>query len=136
MNSRQRNIHKWTWILIAVLIPVTGFLALKSISVVSAERSAHFTTNEDRSFFWTDNMELAAKVESEESVLAIKLHKPLKSASTLVYSLDGNGNKGQLLGQLNGTGEYWFQLSERPDGIVLYDMLKEVEIEKLEFSWE
>ena len=124
--------------MIVLAIPVISFLALRGVTFSKTEGSAQFTGIEYDSFVLTENQELGAMVEGEGegSELMIKLFKPLKSASTLVYSIDDNGNQGKLLGQVSGIGEYSFELSAPTRGIILYDAIKEVEIEKLEFSWE
>ncbi len=73
---------------------------------------------------------------SDETLLHIRLKKPLKFPSALVYTLDKWGNKDQFLGQLHGIGDYEFPLTSSFEGILFYDAIKEEEIEKLEFSWD
>ena len=138
MNRRQQNIHKWSWLLIVLAMPVVSFIALRGISETKVESSTLLRPDQDSSLVLTEKGELGAILEDREgsSELIIKLFQPLKSASTLVYSADGNGEKGTLLGQLQSVGEYSFMLSERPEGIILYDAIKATEIEKLEFKWE
>ena len=51
----------------------------------------------------------------------------------MVYSIDINGNKKQIIGQLTTVGIYSFKLEESVKGVIIYDVLKDKLITKLNF---
>lgn len=138
MNKGQRRTHRTTWLLIAVSIPVLIFIALNGRSFVDMN---DFITSDlmekgtslviEREGFST-----AIVTENKRSQLLINLNQPLKHPSALVYTIDDNGNMDELLGQLQGVGTYSFDLPEAFSGILIYDKIKDVEIEKMVFSWD
>jgi len=72
-------------------------------------------------------------VSKNNNTLSLRLKSPLKSASSLVYSCDAQGNKLMLLGQVDSNKMYQFSLQEDIQGVLIYDGIKNKTITKLLF---
>ena len=71
-----------------------------------------------------------------ENYLEIILKSTLKSASSVVYEVDVDGKKTNILGQLTTAGLYKFNINKTPKGILVYDELKKASITKFSFKWD
>ncbi|MDT0605444.1 hypothetical protein [Croceitalea rosinachiae] len=118
MIASQRKSHKYVWLIIAIVIPVMLFFAIKDLD---------FSTTSNNS----KKEQLTASFN--HSKVQIQLRQPLQSPSPLVYELNANGKPGKILGQLNGIGNYKFSTSSTAKGIVVKDGIKNEELFKIEF---
>lgn len=138
MTNGQRRAHKYFWISIVIVLPLLIFSAVRHLSF--GPQSPYLTTESElgnNALVVEQDWIRTAVVEKKDSyALHIRLKKPLKHPSALVYTLDQMGQRDQLLGQLQGIGDYEFTLDTSFEGILLYDAIKEENIEKLEFSWD
>ena len=138
MTNGQRKVHKYIWLGMALILPLLIFMSVRHIKfnsgVAEASSSAELTPN--ALVVEQDWIRTAIVDTKDGNTLHLRLKKPLKHPSALVYALNDQGQKGDLLGQLQGIGDYEFKINSSFGGILIYDAIKEVEIEKLEFSWD
>ncbi len=138
MNFRQRRTHKYIWVVLVLLMPILFALAIWDLSYGPEEQNIAMETKEKGTSLVIENewLRTAIVTTTGKSSLNLVLKEPLKHPSALVYTMNKSGEKEQLLGQLTGTGEYYFPIPNRIHGILLFDPIKEFEIEKLVFSWD
>ncbi|MDT0558998.1 hypothetical protein RM697_10085 [Ichthyenterobacterium sp. W332] len=133
MNSSQRKWHGFVWLLIVLIVPAILFLSVKDLNLFTWEA----THSEELKSLKSDPISVAennlVKLSLFESSVEIILKKTLKHPSSVIYEIDAQGNKGQLIGQLTTVGLYNFNITELPYGILIYDSIKETEITKLLF---
>jgi len=72
-------------------------------------------------------------ISKDSNTLFIKLKKPIKSASSLVYTCDVQGNKILLLGQVDRNKAYNFKIEDDIQGVLIFDSIKTKTITKLLF---
>ncbi|MEM1337326.1 MAG: hypothetical protein AAF634_07425 [Bacteroidota bacterium] len=120
MIATQRRMHLVIWILIAVVLPVVMLLAVKDLHVLD---TAGNTVAEIAPL----------SVSRRGRSVTVQVDTPLKSAASIVYEMDADGNKGSVLGQLKGRGNYTFLISPKTKGIYIIDAIKNVELLKIEF---
>ena len=118
MISGQRKVHKFIWLVLAVVLPVLLFLAIRNLNfsptqIVSVEEQV-----------------IAKMIEGK---VEIELNIPFESPSAVVYELTHEGKTGRVLGQLEGAGTYSFPASENSRGILVLDNIKNEELLKIEF---
>ena len=138
MTNGQQRAHKFIWIAMVITLPLLIFASIRHLSfdVQTTDISVESNSGSSALVVEQDWIRTAVVDKNDETLLQIRLKKPLKTPSALVYTLDQWGNKDQLLGQLQGIGNYEFPLNTSFEGILVYDAIKEQEIEKLEFSWD
>lgn len=133
MNAGQRKAHKTIWIILVIVLPIVMYLSVSHRSNIALESE---TSKKDRTLATGDDYihenELI-RVIASNGQLHLQLLQPVKSAATLIYALDKDGNSEQLLGQLSDSRNYVFSISEDIAGIKLFDPLKKTEITKLLF---
>ena len=134
MTSGLRKAHKYIWLLLIIIVPAMMFFSVKDLAVFSSEKESVKTSIE------TSNKTRIASTENDiikvslyESHIEMILKTTLKNATSVVYNMDSNGNKSDIIGQLSTAGIYKFTINNLPKGIIIYDALKEVEITKLTF---
>lgn len=137
MTSGQRKAHKYIWLLITIGIPILIVFSIKDLDVFS---SKNMSTTEIKAakkdvIKIVENDLIKASLIKKDSTNSIEviLKSTLKNASSLVYELYENKERGNLIGQLTTVGIYNFETKESLSGIVVYDALKEKLICKLEF---
>ena len=136
MILKQRKRHKYIWLTIAMILPIAMFFAAKNVSFHQVEKKMPQLANKTNAMARATNKQLEialVKTTNASYTLEIQLKEPLVSTSSLVYGLDATGNKGVLLGQLNGIGDYNFVSRKSVSGIVVHDAIKGNEILKLKF---
>ena len=129
MTSGLRKIHKYVWIGIVLILPVLMFLSIKkdpnSLVVDSineaTESSAFIDANEFVNYHKKGNQ------------LTLFIKKPIKSASSALYELK-DGKKGVFLGEIVGANRtYVFNVDSKINGFLVYDVIKESIIFKINF---
>jgi len=137
MTSGLRKAHKYIWLLIAIGIPVFIVFSIKDLDVFSSKSISlsEIEATKSNVIKVIENDLIKASLIKEDSTnyIEVILKSTLKNPSSLVYKLDQNDEKGELIGQLTTIGVYKFELEQSLKGIVVYDALKETLISKLEF---
>ena len=138
MTRGQRRIHGLIWAFLGVMLSVLMIISLQHIPATSKKSAEVLKTPESTSSLNFDQDWIRTTIiqSREGSKLQIVLRESIKYPSALVYTLDKQGERDILLGQLFGVGNYSFQLPQELGGILLYDEIQGVEIEKLEFEWD
>jgi len=132
MTSGLRKAHKYSWLLLAIIIPLIMFFALKDVSLSSGNDSAtSFEPSKEPILKMVENDVI--KVSLLSNSIEIILKRTLKNASSIAYISDLSGNKNQIIGQLSTVGVYRFNMETLPKSIILYDELKGELITKLDF---
>ncbi len=131
MNAKQRKVHFYTWLFLILAVPVLIFFAVKDLSFNSFNQKS-LTNSIPNSEYAVKTVENdLIKVFVYKNKLAIEVKTTVKSASTLLYTIDTKENKDMLLGQITTPGSYNFSIEKLPAGIILYDTLKDELITKL-----
>ena len=133
MTSGQRKAHKYIWMLLGIVIPVIILFSIKDLTVFSFKKD----TSSKFELLMTDALKVAEndiiKVALFSDSITVILKRTLKNPSSILYSIDLEGNKEKVIGQLSTLGIYNFKITELPKGILLYDTLKEKIITKIIF---
>ncbi len=132
MTSGLRKIHKYSWLLLVIIIPLIMIFALKDVSLSSGNDSVTTYEFSKGTILNTAENDLI-KVSLLSNSIEIILKRTLKNASSIVYNSDLSGNKNQIIGQISTVGIYTFNIETPPKSIILYDDLKEELITKLDF---
>ena len=133
MNANQRQKHTIIWILLSIGLPILMYFSISMRSDFKPESNSlknyeQLRATADKTY---ENELLLVFVKGEQMHLQLK--QPLKSASTVLYAIDSNGNSTRVLGQLNIQSDYMFELPNNIAGIQLFDTLKNMEISKVLF---
>ena len=120
MIAEQRRTHKFVWLGLAVLLPVLMLLAAKDLDFTSQVKSNAL------------EVPPVSIMRSGQS-LKLQLNTSLKSSSSVVYEMRSDGSRGKVIGQLEGKGNYEFLVSEGTKGIYVMDIIKNVELLKMEW---
>lgn len=131
MNAKQRKVHFYTWVFLILAVPVLIFFAVKDLSFNSSNEQ-YLNNSITKGEFAVKSIENdLIKVSIHKNKLTVELKTTVKSASTLLYTIDAEENKDRLLGQITTSGSYTFPIETLPKGIMLYDTLKDELITKL-----
>jgi len=133
MNSGLRKIHKYSWLLLLIIIPLIMFFSMKNLVLFESTKedgiSHSFSrTNPDRDFE-NDLIKVAFYPKSIEIILKTTL----KNASSTVYAVHDNDEKQKVIGELTAAGIYTFKINDIPKNIMIYDNIKDVLITKTNF---
>ncbi|MGK0316830.1 MAG: hypothetical protein ACI86M_003066 [Saprospiraceae bacterium] len=136
MTSGQRKAHKYIWLVLIIVVPLTMFSSIKNLNIFSASRHmpTHLEGSHEISLKSYEND--IVRVSVFESSIEVILKSTLKNSSAVVFEMDAKGNKLKAMGQLTTTGIYNFNTINLPKGIIIYDDLKQVEITKFSFQWD
>ena len=136
MTSGQRKVHKIIWLLLAIIIPLIMIFSVKDLTDLSSTNNQKFQkiNSKEKSLNGFENELIKATVY--EKYLEIILKSTLKSASSVVYEMDVEGEKTNIIGQLTSAGLYKFNINKIPKGIIVYDELKKTSITKFLFKWD
>ena len=133
MTSGQRKAHKYIWMLLGIVIPVIILFSIKDLTVFSFKKD----TSSKFELLMTDALKVAEndviKAALFSDSITVILKRTLKNPSSILYSIDLEGNKEKVIGQLSTLGIYNLKITELPKGILLYDILKEKIITKIIF---
>lgn len=129
MDANLRKRHKYSWLLLAIMLPILLILIIKDLDFNQPENISYEPNGSS-----SNNMVDANLAKSDGAyILELNVKSPLKSASSVIYALDMKGEKGTKLGQINGVGSYTFPSEKEIQGIIIQDVLKNQEILKLKF---
>lgn len=129
MDANLRKRHKYSWLLLAIILPILLILIIKDLNFNQPENISYETNGSS-----SNNMVDANLTKSDGAyILELNVKYPLKSASSVIYALDMKREKGTKLGQIKGVGSYTFPSEKEIQGIIIQDVLKNQEILKLEF---
>lgn len=127
-----KKIHVISWFLIILIIPQFIYRSTKSLEFTDTQlKERTEITPIKKGTVSAENEIIALILKNNQLSLSVK--KSLKSASSLVYSCDKEGNKLNLLGQLNSNTNYSFATESNIKGVVIYDSIKNKTITKLLF---
>ena len=129
MNSKQRKWHCLIWIIIILFVPIILVLSIKGTSYNDNSIKNQEITESSHSNLPFKENEVVKVIVREDSIEVI-IKSSLKNASTLIYSMDSEGKR-RLLGQIGEANIYNFKTTNTPKGIVLLDIIKNIEITKL-----
>ena len=132
MNSTQRKVHKYVWMVLVIVVPLIIVMSIKDLDITSirTQKTSETAMQTGKGSVYQNEI---FKVNLYEESLDLVLKQPVKSTSIAVYGLDSNLVRDVILGQLSTEGTYRFTLKDRPAGVLLFDGLKNTEISKLLF---
>lgn len=133
MTLGQRKIHKFTWLLIAIAIPILIFFSIKNLNFSEIKEDINVVNQVSKRNALKVAENEIVKASLFDNSIEIILKTPLKRASIVVYAINEKGLKGTVLGQISTVGIYVFKTKGKTKGIVIFDKIKEVEITKLYF---
>lgn len=127
MNRAQRKAHGRIWGILFLVIPLLLFWALRPVIPTESFTPPVLVQVEE------GQQKIPVQVQFD-SLLHIRVNSPLASAATGVLVLSEGGQEEQLVGQLEGTGSYSFELDQKPQRVRLVDLIKENELYTLELK--
>ncbi|MBL4606128.1 MAG: hypothetical protein JKY02_10845 [Flavobacteriaceae bacterium] len=133
MTSGQRKVHKFAWIMIAIAIPVLVFFSIRNLDFSGTKETKQIVVQASKENVLKVAENELIKANLFENSIEVIVKTPLKTPSSIVYSINKNGKKRTFLGQVATVGIYNFNLDTAAQGIVIFDAIKEVEITKLLF---
>ncbi|WP_422861588.1 hypothetical protein [Flagellimonas sp. W118] len=131
MDAGLRKRHKYIWLFLAIVIPILLILVIKDLDFSQTADTNHTIESLSNPIDQAKhNLMDAVVIEKDGArVLEMNVKQPLKSASSIILSLNDN----QEIGQIEGVGTYSFPLKSEIRGIIIKDVIKNQEILKLEF---
>ncbi|WP_196885728.1 hypothetical protein [Aureivirga sp. CE67] len=145
MNARLRKRHLIFWILILIILPIIMIRAKINIPQQPIENKTYSKINEQKPFLIKESNDLKnglkfnfrGENKNQISQLEVILIKPLKDASSTLFELNYNDEKGTFIGEMNETGVYRFPLKEqRLYGVLIFDEIKKDVVIKKVFQWD
>ncbi len=135
MDSGLRKRHKWMWLILAPVLFILVFLVLDTLRFPSSPKSFDMYSFQGTSIKEAENdkVKIVLSNSSNQYVLNVLVKQPLRATSSVVFEINGKGEKGRVLGQLEGEGNYAFAGKGNIKGIVVEDVIKKQQILKLEF---
>jgi len=133
MNSGLRKTHKYSWLLLLIIIPLIMFFSMKGLVLFESTNETGINSNFSRSISDKDFENDLIKVAFYPKSIEIILKTTLKNASSTVYTVDDKNKKQKVIGQLTTAGIYTFEINDIPKNIMLYDNIKDVLITKTNF---
>ncbi|QMU63096.1 MAG: hypothetical protein GKR88_01605 [Flavobacteriaceae bacterium] len=133
MTSGLRKIHEYSWLIIAIAIPILIFFSVKDLTILSSNQKKAHTIEETKKESIKSIENELIKVRLYANSIEIILKTTLKNASSVLYTTDTEGEKDGIIGQITHAGIYHFEIGELPKGIVLYDAIKKEIITKMLF---
>jgi hypothetical protein len=119
MTSGLRKIHRFAWLFIGIAGIIFLIFTIKDLNFYRSHSVLK------------DNEQV--KVIMDKGQLILEVKTSLKSCSSVVYAVDSDGQKGEVLGQVQAEGLYRFELKKPINGVIIYDEIKENELIKLNF---
>jgi len=133
MNSRLRKVHKYSWLLLLIIIPLIMFFSMKNLMIFESTNKTDINLNFSRNIPDRDFENDLIKVAFYPKNIEIILKTTLKNPSSTIYTVDDNNKKQKVIGQLTTAGIYFFDINDIPKNIALYDDIKDVLITKTNF---
>ncbi|WP_190811360.1 hypothetical protein [Flagellimonas sp. S3867] len=131
MDAGLRKRHKYIWLLLTLVLSTLLIMVIKSLNFNPRVESSYASEEvaDPIKEAKHDVMDVTVVKTVDAHVLELNVKQPIKSASSVIFTLDEN----QKIGQLEGIGTYTFQLENEISGIIIKDVIKNQEILKLEF---
>ncbi len=136
MTSGLRKAHKYTWLLLIIIVPVIMVFSVKDLDVFSSRNTTTSQLKGSKKMSISSFENDIVKTAVFENHIELILKSTLKNSSSIVYEMDEQGKKAGVIGQLTTAGIYNFNINNLPKGIIIYDDLKHVEITKFSFKWD
>lgn len=139
MNSGLRKTHKIMWPVLGLLGAVLIVLSINSVKEsIGIDRDASVATTQQNAHIIEDNAQWYVSMQelTDTNKLQIVVKKPLKSASTSVYTTNGAQERGTLLGSIDNKGLYTFTVGKSIKEVQLYDGIKKSVIRNIDVSWD
>ena len=139
MNSGLRKTHKIMWMVLGLLGAVLIVLSINSVKEsIGIDKDASITTTQQDAHIIEDNADWHISIQelSGKNKLQIVVKKPLKSASTSVYTTQGEQERGTFLGSIDNKGLYTFTVEKSVKEVQLYDGIKKSVIRNIDVSWD
>jgi len=133
MTSGQRKAHKIIWLTLGIAVPFFMVFTIKDLDFENIKTNDTSITEESSSKPAKTAENELLKAAVYKGHMDIILKSPLKTPSALLYELNKEGSKERLLGQLKAVDIYKFNIADIPNGLLVYDPLKELEITKITF---
>lgn len=133
MNSGLRKAHKYSWLLLVLIIPLIMYFSIKDLIILDPTKKTDINHNFTKSIPEREFENDLIKVAFYPKNIEIILKTTLKNASSTIYTIDDNLKKQKLIGQLTTAGIYTFELNDIPKNIMIYDDIKEILITKTNF---
>ena len=145
MNAGLRKRHLMFWILILIILPIIMIRAKMNVPEQPIEGKSYTIKNKQNPNLIKEvndiknGMKFNFRGTDEKTInqLEVVLIKPLRDASSSLFELNYNDEKGTFLGELSETGVYRFSLkNKRLYGILIYDEIKKEVVTKKVFQWD
>lgn len=139
MTSGLRKAHKIIWLVLGILGVVLIVLSVKSVKQsLDIDRDISVIKKPTTEHTITDNADWYIAVEelTDTNVIQIVVKRPLKSASTGVYEMSSNQERGAFIGTMDKKGLYTFKLDKTVKKIQLFDAIKNDVIQNIDLSWD
>jgi hypothetical protein len=133
MNSGLRKVHKYSWLLLLIIIPLIMFFSMNNLVLFESTIKEDISPKFSKAISDRDFENDLIKVAFYPNNIEIILKTTLKNASSTVYAVDDNHKKQKVIGQLTTAGIYTFDINDIPKNIMLYDDIKDVLITKTNF---
>ncbi|MCB0666055.1 MAG: hypothetical protein KDC80_09550 [Saprospiraceae bacterium] len=135
MTPELINRHRKIWSILAVIIPLGIYAATRNLNIHYHPFDEQVPSRRGSIpgvAFENERLILTKSRLEKTTLVTIVLKEPLKHPSTTVYGIDKEQSR-QLLGQIASTGTYQFESEEDWNTILLYDEIKNLEIDKIKF---
>ncbi len=130
MTSGLRKFHRYFWVLLTIGVSTFLFFSIKSLDFEDKNQAnTELDTNRINPLKVQENDLI--KVSEYTRVIEVIVKKSLKTSSSIVYAMDEEGKRSEILGQVEAVGIYNFRPKQAFKGIIIYDAIKDVEITKL-----
>ena len=133
MNSGLRKVHKYSWLLLLIIVPLIIFFSMKNLVPFESTNKADINPKFSKAIPDRDFENYLVKVAFYPKNIEIILKTTLKNASSTVYAVDDNHKKQKVIGQITTAGIYTFEINNIPKNIMIYDDIKDVLITKTNF---
>ncbi len=125
MITSLRKTHKILWMLLAIVMPLLIVLSIGSIKkVLLTDSDVIVNSTSGNTLLENQQFTISIHKTNNTLILHVVLKKPLKNASSLVYSTPND----ILIGTITKKGIYDFELPSGSNGIRIYDEIKEIDI--------
>ncbi len=140
MTTNLRKIHRYLWIIIALMLVPLMSLAVVNIPSFPFDIQLINEHQIPEKFLIKEfdqqhlKINLRGAEENQIQQIEIIIKTPLKSANASVYTWNQKENqKGSFLGELGSRGIYRFPISSSAKGIIIEDEIKKNIVQKISF---
>ena len=139
MTSGLRKAHKFMWLFLGALGMVLIVASIKSVKQsLPLDKNISAVEPVEGFHIVQDNADwlIQIKEATPKNKVDIIVKRPLKSASTGVYTTSSNQEREAFLGSMDKKGVYSFEVDKTVTNIQLFDAIKNTTIQNIELSWE